>query len=84
MTHYTIKTTLKEADEIAKGMKNFVFRSEKMPYGFGDEISFQVYKDGGFLTGHALDRKKFVITYVSTDAPIERGFKVLGFKEIRK
>ena len=82
MTMYTVKATLEEANEIAKGNKTFIFRAENMPCGYGDEITFQPYKEGK-MTRHAIERQKFRVTYVSTDAPIERGFKVIGFRQIQ-
>ena len=81
MTQYTLKTTPQEAEAIAKGNKSFVFRGVDQPCGFGDYISFQVV-DGKQMKRHAIERMKFVITYVGTDAPIERGFKVLGFRRV--
>ena len=81
MTMYTLKATLEEADAIAKGDKQFVFRSESMPCGVGDEITFQPMKQGK-MTRHAIERQKYRVTYVSTDAPIERGFKVIGIRQI--
>lgn len=82
MTTYTIKTTMTEADAIAKGEKSFIFRGESQPFGYGDEISFQVYA-GQQMKRHNLEGRKFRVTYVSTDAPVERGFKVIGFREVR-
>ena len=81
MTQYILKTTMQEADDISKGEKSFVFRSDKYPYGYGDEITFQVY-NGQQMKRHALEKMKFRITYVSADAPIDKGFKVIGFKRI--
>lgn len=81
MTMYTLKATLEEADAIARGNKRFVFRADSMPCGVGDEITFQPYK-AGKMTRHAIERQKFRITYVSNDAPIEKGFKVIGIKRI--
>lgn len=40
MTMYTLKATLEEADAIAKGDKQFIFRADNMPCGVGDEITF--------------------------------------------
>ena len=81
MTTYTLKATLREADEIAKGDKAFVFRSDSMPIGYDDEITFQPMKDGK-MTRHPIERMKFKVTYIDTNAPIDRGFKVIGFKQI--
>lgn len=81
MTMYTLKATMQEADDIAKGNKNFIFRNADMACGYGDEITFQPYK-AGKMTRHAIERMKFRVTYVSTDAPIDSGFKVIGFRQI--
>lgn len=82
MTMYTLKATLEEADLIAKGDKAFVFRADNMPCGYDDEIMFQPMKDGK-MTRHPIERMKFRVTYISTDAPIDRGFKVIGFRQIQ-
>ena len=81
MTMYTLKATLEEADLIAKGDKAFIFRADSMPCGVGDEITFQPMKQGK-MTRHPIERMKFRVTYVSANAPIDRGFKVIGFRQI--
>lgn len=81
MTHYTLKASLQEADDIAKGAKSFVFRGDNYNYGWGDEISFRVVNSGQ-MKRHAIENQKFMVTYVSADAPIEKGFKVIGFKRM--
>ncbi len=83
MTQYILRTSLEEADAIVKGEKSFVFRSEKHKYGYGDKITFQTYK-AGRPTPHPIDRMKFCITHVETEAPIEKGWKVIGFKRIKE
>ena len=82
MTMYTLKATLEESDAIAKGDKAFIFRADSMPCGVGDEITFQSMKNGK-MTRHPIERMKFRVTYISTDAPIDRGFKVIGFRQIQ-
>ena len=79
MAHYMIRTSVEEADEIAKGNKTFIFRDESFKYGYGDDISFIVCKFGK-PTRHPIDGKKFRVTYVSTEAPIDKGWKVVGFR----
>lgn len=79
MTTYALKATIQEADDIAGGKKAFIFRGAKTPYGYGDEITFQAINSGQ-MKRHAIEKQKFMVTYVSTDAPIEKGFKVIGFK----
>lgn len=79
MTQYTLKTTLNEADDITAGRKTFVFRASMNHVSFGDELIFQVMKQG-MLTRHPIEKQKFLVTYVSNDAPIEKGFSVIGFR----
>lgn len=83
MTQYEIRTTMTEADQIAAGFKDFVFRNDKTLIGVGDDITFKVYKDGK-PTRHRVDGQKFRVVYVDAEAPIEHGFKVLGFRKIRR
>lgn len=82
MTQYEIRTTMTEADQIAAGFKDFVFRNDKTLIGVGDDITFKVYKDGK-PTRHRVDGQKFRVVYVDAEAPIEHGFKVLGFRRIK-
>ena len=83
MTQYEIRTSMTEADQIAAGFKDFVFRNDKTLIGVGDDITFKVYKDGK-PTRHRVDGQKFRVVYVDVEAPIEHGFKVLGFRKIRR
>ena len=83
MTQYEIRTTMTEADQIAAGFKDFVFRNDKNLIGVGDDITFRAYKDGK-PTRHRVDRLKFKVVYVDADAPIEDGFKVLGFRRVNR
>lgn len=81
MTMYTMKATMQEADDIAMGDKPFIFRSNLIPCAKGDEIKFQVITNGQ-MKRHKIENMKFSVTYVSIDAPIEKGFKVIGFRRI--
>jgi len=81
MTQYVLKTSIEEADAIVNGDKSFVFRDDRYHYGFGDEITFQAYKNGS-MTRHKIEGMKFRVTYTSADAPVEKGFKIIGFKRI--
>lgn len=81
MTQYTLKTSESEANDIVKGLKSFVFRDSKFNIGFGDMLGFQVYK-GARPIDHKIGNKKFRVTYVNDDEPIELGWKVIGFKEV--
>ena len=81
MTEWTLKATLNEADEIAKGYKSFCFRNSNNRYKPEDIVVFQPMKNGR-MTRHPIERMRFLVTYVSSDAPIDRGFTVIGFKRI--
>lgn len=83
MTQYEIRTSMTEADQIVAGFKDFVFRNDKNHIGVGDDITFRVYKDGK-PTRHRVDRQKYRVVYVDAEAPIESGFKILGFRRIAR
>lgn len=79
MTIYTIKITENEADEVVKGNKMFVFRNADLGVKAGDQIRFRVM----FKTKprpHAIEKYNYVATYASTDAPIQKGFAVIGIR----
>ena len=79
MTTYTIKMAESEADKVAMGEKMFVFRSSSLGIKAGDELLFRVM----FKTRerpHKIENMKFTVTYASDDAPIEKGFAVIGFR----
>lgn len=79
MVEYEIKSTVAEADLIAKGIKDFVFRNAGSPIGEGDLIRFRVMKDKKD-TAHKISKMKFRVVYVDAEQPIENGFKVIGFR----
>lgn len=81
MTQYTIKTSVEEADQIVKGDKTFIFRGDQCKYGFGDRIMFQVCKNGK-QTRHPIEKRKYQVTYVTADAPMEAGWRAIGFRRI--
>lgn len=81
MTEYVFKATIDESDAIAKGLKRFMFRSKDYPIGFGDMFTVQTYKNSK-MTRHAIEKMKFVVTYVDASAPIEQGFQVIGFDRL--
>lgn len=81
MTQYTLMTTPNEADEIMSGLKSFVFRNNRFTIGYADTLTFQAYK-AGKPTVHPISGRKYKVTYVSSDAPLEEGWKVIGFKEV--
>lgn len=81
MIQFSVKTTIEEANAILKGERTFIFRDSRYRYGFGDRITFVVYKDGKPCP-HAIDNYRFQVTYVTDEAPIEKGWKVIGFKRL--
>lgn len=79
MTIYTIKIAENEADEVVKGNKMFVFRNADLGVKTGDEIVFSVR----FRTKprpHEIEKFRYVVTYASADAPVQKGFAVIGFR----
>ena len=81
MTEYNIRTTMEEADDIASGKKDFIFRGVRQPYGVGDYITFTAF-DGVQRKRHVIDNMRFRITYVNRKEPVAKGFKVLGFRKV--
>lgn len=79
MTTYTIKIADNEADDVVMGRKMFVFRSSSLGIKAGDELIFRVM----FRVKprpHKIEAMKFEVTYASDDAPVEKGFAVIGFR----
>lgn len=81
MTQYTIRTSIEEADQIINGDKSFIFRGDQFKYGYGDRITFQVYK-AGKMTRHPITKNKYQVTYVTAEAPMENGWRAIGFRRI--
>ena len=81
MTTYTIKIAESEADQVVMGDKMFIFRSSSLGVKAGDEILFRVMFKGK-ARPHKIESMKFCVTYASEDAPIEKGFTVIGFRRI--
>lgn len=79
MTEYEIKTTLNEADDIFSGKKLFIFRDTKYKFGINDRIRFRVFKNER-ETRHPINNCKYIVTYVSKEAPIEKGFCIVGIR----
>lgn len=79
MTTYILMTTENEADDIAEARKSFVFRDERYNFRIGDEISFQVIKAGRKVF-HDIERMRFLVSYVTDRAPLESGYKAVGFR----
>lgn len=82
MTMYTLKTTETEANQILAGVKMFVFRSNQTAYRVGDRISFRVVKQSRMVK-HKIEDNVYEICYVSENAPVEKGFVVIGFRRTK-
>ena len=85
MTILTLKTNDEEKNALEKGDQSFVIRSDKYHVTRGDLIKFQLMKMGKTVAS-TLDAKMFMVTNVMDyhNAPIERGFQLINFKEVRK
>ena len=81
MTQYLLRTSLEEADAIISGDQRFLFRDTKYKYGKGDLITFQAYKNG-HSTRHPIEKKMYKVTCSFAEAPVEKGFRIIGFKEV--
>lgn len=82
MTTYTIKTTEREANDIARGGKTFIFRNSELGYRVGDSVLFRVIKDSRPKL-HDIEKMQFVITYVTDSAPIDSGFSAIGIRRTK-
>lgn len=82
MTHHIVKTTVQEADDIAKGLKPFIFRGGNLRINFGDKISFRPYQEQQ-MKRHEIEKMEFIVTFVTDEAPVESGFRAIGFKPIQ-
>lgn len=83
MTQYTIKTTEQEADRILSGDQPFIIRSRREYYFKGDKITFLMVKNGKPVY-HKIGVKTYEVTTVldHEQAPIEKGWRLVAFKEI--
>lgn len=79
MAEINVRTSVTEADHIIKGEKKFIFRDLSIRVGYDDTLTFTAYKYKK-PTRHPIESKKYKVTYISTEAPIEKGFKVIGFE----
>ena len=79
MTTYTIKIAESEANDVASGKKPFIFRN--IPAKEGDEIIFTVM----FRTRprpNPIESMRFLVTYATNDAPIDKNFWAIGIRRI--
>lgn len=85
MTIRTLRTNDEEKNALEKGDQSFVIRSDRDHIKRGDLIKFQLYRLGKPVAS-TLDAKMFMVTKVMDyhNAPIERGFQLINFKEVWK
>ena len=85
MTIRTLRTNDEEKYSLEKGDQSFVIRSDRDHIKKGDLIKFQLYKLGKPVVS-TLDKKMFMVTKIMDfkNAPIERGFQLINFKEVRQ
>ena len=79
MTTHMIKITESEADIVAKGRKMFVFRNSNCGVKENDTLQFRVIFKGK-QRPHKIETQRFLVTHVSSDAPIEKGFSAIAFR----
>jgi hypothetical protein len=81
MTWLIVKTNEQEANEIYRGDKRFIIRSDKDVINKGDNMSFQVMKQGKPVY-HLINKRLYEVTaiYDYLTAPIEKGYQFVGFK----
>ena len=82
MATITLKIIDAEADDVAKGWKTFVFRNDSLAIKQGDQILFRVVFKGK-QRPHIIEKQRFVCTYVDKDAPIDKGFQVIGVRRTK-
>lgn len=90
MTH-ALKTVNPYYDEVVKGNKTFEVRKHDRPFKIGDKLLLQQYihegnQIGSGKSGYTGAEEMFVISYILEGGQfgIEKGFCVLGIKEIEK
>ena len=85
MTIRTLKTNDEEKNALIKGEQSFVIRSNREHIKRGDLIKFQLMKMGKPVVSQ-LDNMMFMVTKVMDrkNAPIEIGYQLINFKEVRK
>ena len=81
MTTYTIRTNKYEADQITRGNKMYVLRSDNIEYRIGGVVNFLVI-EGKKPAKHDIDGQKYMITTIERGDPIRDGVILLGVKRI--
>lgn len=81
MTTYTIRTNKYEAEQITRGNKMYVLRSDTIDYKLGGIVSFLAVDDKKPVK-HDIDEQKFMITAIDRGDPIADGIVLLGIKRV--
>lgn len=81
MTTYTIRTNKYEAEQIVRGNKMYVLRSDNIEYRIGGIVNFLVI-EGKKPVPHDIDTNKYMITTIERGDPIRDGVVLLGIKRV--
>ena len=81
MTTYTIRTNKYEAEQIARGNKMYVLRSDRVEYRLGGVANFIVF-DEAKPANHPIEDNKYIISSIERGDPIRDGIVLLGIKQI--
>lgn len=85
MTIHMIKGNVQEAKLIQDGDLRFLIRSDRESWISGDLFNYQPYLQGKPIE-HPVARRTYKVTgsYRHTDAPVEKGWQIIAFKEVDK
>ena len=81
MTTYMIRTNKHEADQIIRGNKMYVLRTDNIDYMLGDLFSFLVIENKKPIS-HPITDYKYMISAIDRGDPIRDGIVLIGFKRI--
>lgn len=81
MTTYTIRTNKYEAEQIMRGNKMYVLRSDKVDYKLGGVAEFLVIEDTKPVK-HAIEDNRYIISSIERGDPIRDGIVLLGIKQL--
>lgn len=81
MTWLIVKTNEKEANEILNGNKRFFIRSDRDVINKGDNITFQLMRNGKSVY-HPVGKKLYEVTgtYDYLTAPVQKGWQLICFR----
>ena len=81
MTTVRVPTNEREANEIVKGDRRFIIRTEKLNIKKGDVLEFQLYKNMKPALNQ-INSRKYLVTIVE-DWKMPTDTKIIGMREIR-